>query len=51
MSNDNDSEPVGFLGRLRNRKVLTWVLIIALVVLAVGAGTIGAIVSFVIPGS
>lgn len=51
MSNDNDSGPVGFLGKLRNKKVLTWVLIIALVVLVVGAGTIAAIINFVIPGS
>jgi hypothetical protein len=47
---DDDDRPVTFLGRLRNQKVLTWVLIIGLVVLVVGAGTIAAIVSWVIPG-
>ncbi|MDH6179839.1 hypothetical protein M2152_000021 [Microbacteriaceae bacterium SG_E_30_P1] len=48
MSDDDDTGPVGFLGRLRNGKVLAWVLIISLVVLAVGAGTIAAIVQFVV---
>lgn len=47
---DDDDRPVTFLGRLRNQKVLTWVLIIGLVVLAVGAGTIAAIVAWVLPG-
>lgn len=47
---DDDDQPVTFLGRLRNQKVLTWVLIVGLVVLVVGAGTIAAIVSWVIPG-
>lgn len=50
MSDDYDSEPVGFLGKLRNRKAITWVVIIALIVLTVGAGTIFAIVQFVLPG-
>lgn len=40
MSDDYDDRPVGFLGKLRNAKVLTWILIISLVVLVVGAGTI-----------
>ncbi|NYF09566.1 flagellar basal body-associated protein FliL [Leifsonia sp. AK011] len=50
MSDDYNNKPVGFLGKLRNNKVLTWVLIIALVVLVVGAGTIVALVQFVLPG-
>jgi hypothetical protein len=50
MSDDNDSRPVGFLGKLRNRKAITWVVIIALIVLTVGAGTIVAIIQFVLPG-
>jgi len=48
MSDDYDNEPVGFLGKLRNKKVIAWVVIIALVVLAVGAGTIIALVQFVV---
>lgn len=50
MSDDYDSRPVGFLGKLRSRKVITWVVIIALIVLTVGAGTIVAIIQFVLPG-
>lgn len=50
MTKQNDSEPVGFLGKLRNKKAITWIVIISLVVLAVGAGTIVAIVQFVLPG-
>jgi hypothetical protein len=50
MSSD-DNSPVGFLGKLRNRKVITWVVIISLIVLTVGAGTIFAIIQFVIPGN
>lgn len=47
---DDDDRPVTFLGRLRNQKVLTWVVIVGLIVLVVGAGTIGAIIAWVIPG-
>ena len=50
MSDDYDSRPVGFLGKLRNRKAITCVVIIALIVLTVGAGTIVAIIQFVLPG-
>lgn len=50
MSDDFDSEPVGFLGRLRNRKAITWVVIVALLILTVGAGTIVAIIQFALPG-
>ena len=34
---DEDTTPVGFLGRLRNAKLITWVLIIGLVALSFGA--------------
>lgn len=37
---DEDTSPVGFLGRLRNFKALTWVLIIGLLALTVGGTTI-----------
>ena len=50
MSDDYDDRPVGFLGKLRSKKVITWVVIISLVVLTVGAGTIFAIVQFILPG-
>ena len=33
---DEDNSPVGFLGRLRNFKGLTWILIIGLLALTVG---------------
>ncbi|MDO7882678.1 hypothetical protein [Antiquaquibacter soli] len=46
---DDDDRPVTFLGRLRNQKAIVWVLIIGLVVLAVGAGTIVALVSALNP--
>ncbi len=50
MSDDYDSRPVGFMGKLRNKKVITWVVIISLIVLTLGAGTVYAIVQFLIPG-
>lgn len=37
---ENDSRPVGFLGKLRNMRVLTWVLIIGLLALTIGGSTI-----------
>lgn len=37
---DDDNSPVGFLGRLRNAKALTWVLIIGLLALTVGGTTL-----------
>jgi hypothetical protein len=40
MSDDNDIGPVGFLGRLRSKKAIAWIVIIALVLLTVGASTI-----------
>lgn len=49
-SPNRDDEPVGFLGKLRNRKAITWVVVISLIVLTVGAGTIVAIVQFLLPG-
>jgi hypothetical protein len=45
MSDDDyDSRPVGFLGKLRNAKVLTWVLIIGLLALTVGGTTIAFLI-------
>lgn len=46
---DDDDRPVTFLGRLRNQKALTWILIIGVVVLAVGAGTVATIISALNP--
>lgn len=42
MSSDDDYDrnPVGFLGWLRNRKGLTWIVIIGLVLLTVGGSAI-----------
>ncbi len=37
---DNNTEPVGFLGKLRGLKVITWLLIIGLVALTVGGTTL-----------
>ena len=37
---DEDTSPVGFLGRLRTFKALTWVLIIGIVALTVGGTTV-----------
>lgn len=37
---DHDERPVGFMGRVRNMKVLTWALIIGLVGLTVGGTTL-----------
>lgn len=37
---DYDRRPVGFLGWLRNRKGLTWLVIIGLVLLTVGGSAI-----------
>jgi hypothetical protein len=33
---DHDERPVGFMGRVRNMKVLTWLLIVGLVGLTIG---------------
>ena len=45
MSDDDyDSRPVGFLGKLRNAKVLTWVVIVSLLVLTLGGTLIGFLV-------
>jgi hypothetical protein len=37
---DYDRNPVGFLGWLRNRKAIVWVVIIGLILLTVGGTTI-----------
>jgi len=47
---DYDRRPVGFLGWLRARKGLAWIVIIALVVLTVGASAIVFIVQALVPG-
>ena len=41
---DYDSRPVGFLGKMRNAKVLTWVLIVALLALTLG----GTLIAFLV---
>ncbi len=41
MSNDDyDTGPVGFLGKLRGKKTLTWVLIIGLALITVGGSSL-----------
>lgn len=40
MNDENDTSPVGFLGRLRNMKAIAWVVIIGLVLLTIGASAI-----------
>lgn len=37
---DDDREPVGFLGRMRRRTWLVWLTIIGLVALTIGATTL-----------
>lgn len=37
---DHDERPVGFMGRVRTMKVVTWALIIGLVGLTVGGTTL-----------
>jgi hypothetical protein len=37
---DHDERPVGFMGRVRTMKLLTWVLILGLVGLTVGGTTL-----------
>jgi hypothetical protein len=39
-NDDYDGRPVGFMGKLRNFKGLTWVLILSLVAITVGATTL-----------
>ena len=46
MNGDDDNSPVGFMGRVRNMKVLTWVLIVGLVALTVGASTVLFVIQF-----
>ena len=36
MSKDDDTSPVGFMGKLRNMKGLTWLVIISLLILTLG---------------
>ena len=38
-TDDNDGRPIGFLGKVRSMKVLTWVLIFAIVAVTAGATT------------
>lgn len=40
MSNDEDTSPVGFMGKLRSMKVLTWVVIVSLLILTLGGSAI-----------
>ena len=40
MDDDSGNRPVGFLGKLRGMKGLTWVLIIAVVAITIGATTL-----------
>lgn len=44
---DHDDRPVGFLGKLRSMKVITWVLIIGLVAITLS----GTALLFVLLGS
>jgi hypothetical protein len=37
---DDDTGPVGFMGKLRGLKVITWLLIIGLVALTIGGTSI-----------
>lgn len=37
---DYDRRPVGFMGKIRGLKALTWVLILSLVAITVGATTL-----------
>ncbi|UYN83497.1 MAG: hypothetical protein KIT89_12560 [Microcella sp.] len=37
---DHDDRPVGFMGKVRNMKIVTWVLIIGLVGLTVSGTTL-----------
>ena len=46
MNGDDDNSPVGFMGRVRNMKVLTWVLIVGLGALTVGASTVLFVTQF-----
>jgi hypothetical protein len=46
MSEDDDTRPIGFMGKLRGLKVITWVLIIGLVLLATG----GTVLAFILQG-
>jgi hypothetical protein len=50
MSDDDDTRPVGFLGRLRNMKAIAWVVIIGLVLVTVGASTILFFIQFGVGG-
>ena len=50
MSDDDyDRNPVGFLGWLRNRKGLVWIVIISFLVLTLGASTVAFIIQAVLP--
>lgn len=42
--NDRNSQPVGTMGKLRNMKGLTWVLIFALLALTIG----GTVILFIV---
>jgi len=40
MIDDDDTGPVGFMGKIRGMKAITWVLIIGLVALAIGGTSV-----------
>ncbi len=44
MSNEDETGPVGFLGKVRGMKVISWVLIIGLILLATG----GTVIAFIL---
>ena len=46
MSDQEDTGPVGFMGKIRGMKAITWVLIIGLVALAIG----GTSIIFIVQG-
>ena len=46
MGDQEDSGPVGFMGMVRGMKVITWVLIIGVILLATG----GTVFSFILQG-
>jgi hypothetical protein len=48
---EEDNTPVGFMGRLRDKKVLTWVVIISFLALTVGASTVAFVIQAILPGN
>jgi hypothetical protein len=48
---EEENTPIGFMGRLRDKKVLTWIVIISFLTLTIGASTVAFVIQAILPGN